>query len=106
MWHKVLRRVKPTELIQVSKAYREFINNGFVEIVPDSEMNPNHPTYVMTSRPLFRQDRATTKCRIFINASLPDQVDPIKTLNKMLMPGPNKLPQIMKLVLITLPCNG
>ena len=101
MWHKVLRRVKPTELIQVSKAYREFIDNGFVEIVPDSEMNPDHPTYVMTSRPVFRQDRATTKCRIVINASLPDQVDPTKTLNKMLMPGPNKLPQIMKLVLIT-----
>ena len=101
MWHKVLGRVKPEELIQVSKAYREFIDKGFVEPVPASEMTPNHPTYVMTSRPVFRQDRSTTKCRIVINASLPDQKDPSRTLNKMLMPGPNKLPQIMKLVLAT-----
>ena len=64
-------------------------------------MNPDHPTYVMTSRPVFRQDHATTKCRIVINASLPDQADPSRTLNKMLKPGPNKLPQIMKLVLAT-----
>ena len=47
MWHKVLRRVSPEELIQVAKAYREFIDNGFVELVPASEMNPNHPTYVV-----------------------------------------------------------
>ena len=83
MWHKVIRRVNPEELIQVAKAYREFIDNGFVEPVPASEMNPNHPTYVMTSRPVFRQDRATTKCRIVINASLPDQADPSCTLNKI-----------------------
>ena len=101
MWHKVLNRVKPEELVQVSKAYREFIDNGFVEKVPASELTPDHPTYVMTSRPVFRQDRSTTKCRIVINASLPDQRDPSRTLNKMLMPGPNKLPQIMKLVLAT-----
>ena len=49
MWHKVLGRVKPEEMIQVSKAYREFIDKGFVEPVPASEMTPSHPTYVMTS---------------------------------------------------------
>ena len=102
MWHKVLRRVNPEELAQVAKAYREFIDKGFVEPVPASEMTPNHPTYVMTSHPVFRQDRATTKCRIVINASLSDQVDPSRMLKKMFMPGPNKLPQIMKLVLATM----
>ena len=102
MWHKVLRRVNPDELAQVAKAYREFIDKGSVEPVPASEMTPNHLTYVMTSHPVFRQDRATTKYRIAINASLSDQADPSRMLKKMFMPGPNKLPQIMKLVLATM----
>ena len=75
MWHKVLSRVKPEELIQVSKAYNEFIDNGFVERVPEEEMTPEHPTYVMTSRPVFRQDRATTKCRICLLYTSPSPRD-------------------------------
>ena len=102
MWHKVVRSVKTEHMPLVVEAYQELLDNGFVEKVPEEEIFPNHPTYVMTSRPVFRLDKATTKCRIVINASLPDQKDRNRSLNKLLMPGPNKLPQIMQLVLKTM----
>ena len=102
MWHKVVRSVKEEHMPLVEEAYEELLAQGFAEKVPDQEVFPDHPTYVMTSRPVFRFDKATTKCRIVINASLPDQKDPSKSLNKLLMPGPNKLPQIMTLVLRTM----
>ena len=102
MWHKVLHSVKEEHMSLVEDAYEELLVHGFAEKVPDHEVFPDHPTYVMTSRPVFRFDKATTKCRIVINASLPDQRDPSKSLNKLLMPGPNKLPQIMMLVLRTM----
>ena len=102
MWHKVLRSVKDEHMPMVEDAYEELLSHGFAEKVPDHEIFPDHPTYVMTSRPVFRFDKTTTKCRIVINASLPDQKDPSKSLNKLLMPGPNKLPQIMMLVLRTM----
>ena len=102
MWHKVLRSVKDEHMSMVEEAYEELLAHGFAERVPDQEIFPDHPTYVITSRPVFRLDKATTKCRIVINASLPDPKDPSKSLNKLLMPGPNKLPQIMMLVLRTM----
>lgn len=100
MCHKVHERVKPEHMALVNDAYQEFFDNGFSEIVPpEQEHRTDHPTYVMTSRPVIRLDKQTTKCRIVINASLPDQKDKKKTLNKLLMPGKNMLPQIMELVL-------
>ena len=101
-YHSAMDKVKPEQMPLVIDAYEELAEKGFVEQVPDNELVTEHPNYVMTSRPVFRMDRVTTKCRIVINASLPDHKNkdkPGNTLNKMLMPGPNKLPQIMELVL-------
>ena len=101
-YHSAMAKVKSEQMPYVISAYEELIEKGFVEEVPESELITEHPNYVMTSRPVFRMDKATTKCRIVINASLPDHKNkerPGNTLNKMLMPGPNKLPQIMELVL-------
>ena len=102
MWHKIMRSVKPEHMPFVEKAYEELIENGSAELVPEGEIYPSHPTYVMTSRPVFRWDKATTKCRIVCNASLADQKDATRSLNKLLMPGPNMLPQIMTLILKTM----
>ena len=101
-YHSAMAKVKPDQMPLVISAYEELVDKGFVEQVPEDELITEHPNYVMTSRPVFRMDKATTKCRIVINASLPDHKNkekPGNTLNKMLMPGPNKLPQIMELVL-------
>ena len=97
-----LVKFKPEQMPHVIDAYEELLQNGFVEQVPAEEIDSPHPNYVMTSRPIFGIDKTATKCRIVINRSLPDHKNwdkPGNTLNKMLMPGPNKLPQIMKLVL-------
>ena len=87
MWHKVLRSVKPEHISLVKDAYQELLDNGFAEPVPDNEIHPAHPSYVMTSRPVFRLDKTSSKCRIVINASLPDQKDRNKSLNTLLMHG-------------------
>ena len=100
MWRKVLTTVKPEHMDLVNDAYNEIFENGYSEIVPEDQINRNdHPTYVMTSRPVIKPDRATTKCRIVVNASLPDQKNKKRTLNSLLMPGKNLLPQIMVLIL-------
>ena len=98
-YHNAMRKVTAEQMPYVIAAYEELIEKGYVEEVPQEELRTPHPNYVMTSRPVFRMDKATTKCRIVINASLPDVKNKNNTLNKMLMPGPNKLPQIMELVI-------
>ena len=99
MYHKVCRSVKEEHWPLVTEAYDDLVKGGSAEKVPLDEIHPEHPTYVMTSRPVFRLGKSTTKCRIVINASLADQKDPSRSLNKLLMAGPNKLPQIMALIL-------
>lgn len=99
MWHKVVDTVKPEHIDLVNEAYNEMVENGFAEVVPPEQEKVNHPTYIMTSRPVIRPDKTTTKCRIVINASLPDPKEKGRSLNKLLMPGKNMLPQIMELIL-------
>jgi hypothetical protein len=98
-FHKFWSKVKPEHEEHVRKAYEELIDQGFAEPVPEDEIHPEWPTYVMTSRTVIRLDRETTKARVIINASLIDPRDKSKALNKLLMPGPNLLPQIMELIM-------
>ncbi|QQP36663.1 Hypothetical protein FKW44_021831 [Caligus rogercresseyi] len=60
----------------VDEAYKKLVEQGFAEPVPLVERNPPWSTYVMTSRPVFRMDKATTKVRIVISASM---IDPRKS---------------------------
>jgi hypothetical protein len=99
LYHKVLTGTKEQHMSLVIESYNDLVQQGFAEEVPPEEENPPWPTYVMTSRPVLRPDKATTKCRIVINASMVDPKDSSKSINKLLMPGPNLLPQIMELVM-------
>ena len=96
---KVHDTVHPDDMDMVNEAYLSMIREGFAEEIPSDEMVPNWSTYWLTSRPVIRRNAQTTKCRIVSNGSCPDQNDRSKTLNKMLMPGPNKLPHIMELIM-------
>ena len=100
----IMRRVEsqkvPTLKALVKDAYHTLINKTYVERVPDDEINTKaHPVYVMNSDIVFNLERLTTKARIVSNASRPCKVTKM-TLNKMLMPGPNLLPQVMEIVLV------
>ena len=55
----------------------------------------------MTSRTVIRMDKATTKARVVINASMIDSktLGKLKSFNKLLMPGPNLLLQIMERIM-------
>ena len=64
--------IKPEQMPYIISANKELIEKGFVEQFPENEVIMGQPNYVMTSRPVFRMDKATAKCRIVINASLPD----------------------------------
>jgi hypothetical protein len=100
MWHKVHSTVRPEHMNMVNDAYNEILESGFAEVVPEEQVaRTDHPTYVLTSRPVIRPDKVTTKCRIVANASLPDPKNKKRTLNSLLMPGKNLLPQIMVLIL-------
>ena len=103
MHYKVLQRTKPEYMPLLIKAHEDLVEQGFSEKIPDDELNPDHPCYTLISRPVFRLSSATTQCRIIINPSMPDQNDELKSLNKLLMAGPNKLPQIMELIMRLIP---
>jgi hypothetical protein len=100
MMKQVHSKVKKEHQEMVNKSMMEILENNWSEKVPEQEINrDDHPTYVLTSRPVIDISRKTTKCRIIINASQPDPKTKM-TLNKMLLQGPNFLPQIMEVILI------
>ena len=98
-FYRSTKNVKEEHVDMVAQAYQDLVDQGFAEPVLPEEQNPPWPTYVMFSRPVIRMDKASTKVRVVINTSLIDPKDKTKSLNKMLMPGPNLLPQIMALIL-------
>ncbi|CAB4056458.1 unnamed protein product [Lepeophtheirus salmonis] len=81
--HRVQDKVKPEHMNLVEEAYQEFVD--YAEEVPSKERITKHPSYVLTSKPVFRLDKASTKCRVVVNASLPDIKDNLKSLNKRLI---------------------
>ena len=84
------KEIKPL----VAQAYQDLEDETWVENVPENEINPEHPTYVLTSRVVVKPERKTTKARPIINASKPCPITK-KTLNLLMLPGPNLLPHIM-----------
>ena len=83
----------------VNEAYDEFLSTGIAEVVPeDMEGRRDHPTFVLPSRPVLKLDREKTKCRIIVNASVKSKNDN-RTLNKMLITGPNLLPTVPAVVM-------
>ena len=75
------------------------VEQGFVEEIPQNELHPSWRSYYLSTRPVIHKGAATIKCRIVGNASQVDQNDKSRTLNKMLRPSPNTLPQIMELIM-------
>jgi hypothetical protein len=96
---KIHEKTLPEHKALVNDAYNEIHENGWSELVPiEEQFHTKHPTYVLSSRPVIKLERKTTKCRIVINASQADPQTKL-TLNKFLNPGPNYLPHIAKVLL-------
>ncbi|XP_037909920.1 uncharacterized protein LOC119650847 [Hermetia illucens] len=86
----------PDKLRQYDEIIREMISSGVAEICDETEKT-NERTYFMPHRPVYREERETTKTRIVFNASARSGGNP--SLNDLLWSGPNLLPDILKLIL-------
>ncbi|CAB4066338.1 unnamed protein product [Lepeophtheirus salmonis] len=82
----VHNKVKPGHIKLVKEAYQEFLDLEYAEEAPSNERITKHPSYVLTSRPVFRLDKDYTTCRIVLIASLADVKDKTKSLDKLLIP--------------------
>ena len=97
---KVHDVVLEEDMPMVNQAYMDMVEQGFAEEIPQNELHPSwRSQYYLSTWPVIRKGAATTKCRIVGNALQADQNDKSRTLNKMLMPGLNTLPQIMALIM-------
>ena len=83
---------------EVNAAYRQQIEEGFAEKVPDSEVHPGHPVYYIPTRPVYKPGSETTKTRIVMNASSKCRTTG-KSLNDCLYQGPTLLPDLVHLLL-------
>ncbi|XP_037919655.1 uncharacterized protein LOC119656992 [Hermetia illucens] len=86
----------PEKLIQYDEIIREMISSGVAEICDEAEKT-NERTYFMPHRPVYREERETTKTRIVFHASARSGGNP--SLNDLLWSGPNLLPDILKMIL-------
>ncbi|CAD7085157.1 unnamed protein product [Hermetia illucens] len=86
----------PEKLRQYDEIIWEMISSGVAEICDEAEKT-NERTYFMPHRPVYREERETTKMRIVFNASARSGGNP--SLNDLLWSGPNLLPDILKMIL-------
>ncbi|XP_037924408.1 uncharacterized protein LOC119660102 [Hermetia illucens] len=86
----------PEKLRQYDEIIREMISSGVAEIC-DEAKKTNERTYFMPHRPVYREERETTKTRIVFNASARSGGNP--SLNDLLWSGPNLLSDILKMIL-------
>ena len=93
MMKKVYDVVHEEDMPIVNQAYMDMVEQGFAEEIPQNDLHPSWRLYCLSTRPVIR------KSGIIGNTSQADQNDKSRTLNKMLMPGPNTLPQIMELIM-------
>ena len=99
MMKKVHDVVHEEGMPMVDQAYMDMVEQGFTEEIPRNELHLSWRSYYLSTRAVIRKGAAITKCRIVGNASQVDQNDKSRTLNKMLRPSPNTLPQIMELIM-------
>ncbi|XP_077553403.1 uncharacterized protein LOC144168258 [Haemaphysalis longicornis] len=85
-------------LVQYDEALREYIEKGYAERVPESEVEvSSRPVYYMPHRAVYRPDSSTTKIRIVFDASAKAQGS--LSLNDALSTGPNLNPDLLQLIL-------
>lgn len=97
---KLTRRLSndTDRLAQYDKTIREYIDNGYAERVPESEIEVSlRPVYYMPHRAVYRPDSSTTKIRIVFDASAKAQGS--LSLNDALSTGPNLNPDLLQLIL-------
>ena len=93
------QRTKEEDRDNVIAAYRELMERGWAEKVPEDEKFPSdRATYVLITRPVIDYSRLTTKVRIIMDAGAKDARSG-KSLNDLLHQGPTLLPKIPHVIM-------
>ena len=95
--HSVEQKVKQEDRDIVNKAYKELVEKGWAEPVPEDETFPDHFWYCLITRPVIRREHPTTPARVVWDAGNKDPGSK-KSLNDHLHVGPCLLNDIAQIL--------
>ncbi|KAG5895785.1 hypothetical protein JTB14_001632 [Gonioctena quinquepunctata] len=95
--------IRNSALFEYDSAVREYIKSGCAEMIGDVSVSsrdfPKNIThlYFMPHRPVYREDKTTTKLRVVFDASA--HAPGFASLNELLNPGENLMPDIVTILM-------
>ncbi|GFV78760.1 integrase catalytic domain-containing protein [Trichonephila clavipes] len=95
LWGR-LRRDK-TLYTQYKETIQDYLNQGIIEKVNDTEINAHKPMYYLPHQAIKKEGRVTTSTRIVFDAAS-DQANEL-SLNDCLWPGPNLNPNLLDVLI-------
>ncbi|GFT18561.1 integrase catalytic domain-containing protein [Trichonephila clavipes] len=95
LWRR-LRRNK-TLYTQYKETIQDYLNQGIIEKVKDTEINANKPMYYLPHQAIKKEGRVTTSTRIVFDAAS-HQANEL-SLNNCLWPGPNLNPNLLDVLI-------
>ncbi|GFX34155.1 integrase catalytic domain-containing protein [Trichonephila clavipes] len=95
LWRR-LRRNK-TLYTQYKETIQDYLNQGIIEKVKDTEINAHKPMYYLPHQAIKKEGRVTTSTRIVFDAAS-HQANEL-SLNDCLWPGPNLNPNLLDVLI-------
>ncbi|GFX93424.1 integrase catalytic domain-containing protein [Trichonephila clavipes] len=95
LWGR-LRRYK-TLYTQYKETIQDYLNQGIIEKVNDTEINVHKPMYYLPHQAIKKEGRVTTSTRIVFDAAS-HQANEL-SLNDCLWPGPNLNPNLLDVLI-------
>ncbi|GFS93767.1 integrase catalytic domain-containing protein [Trichonephila clavipes] len=95
LWRR-LRRDK-TLYTRYKETIQDYLNQGIIEKVNDTEINVHKPMYYLPHQAIKKEGRVTTSTRIFFDAAS-HQANEL-SLNDCLWPGPNLNPNLLDVLI-------
>ncbi|GFS32225.1 uncharacterized protein TNIN_168651 [Trichonephila inaurata madagascariensis] len=87
----------PHLFLEYREVLQNYLKQGIIELVPDSDSDSNNVTFYLPHREVIRKDRPSSQLRIVYDASSHDANSP--SLNSCLHIGPNLYPEIFDILL-------
>ncbi|GFR22320.1 uncharacterized protein TNCT_715371 [Trichonephila clavata] len=87
----------PHLFLEYREVLQNYLKQGIIELVPDSDSDSNNVTFYLPHREVIRKDSPSSQLRIVYDASSHDANSP--SLNSCLHIGPNLYPEIFDILL-------
>ncbi|GFU88440.1 DUF1758 domain-containing protein [Trichonephila clavipes] len=95
LWRRLLR--DKTLYTQYKETIQDYLNQGIIEKVNDTEINVHKPMYYLPHQEIKKEGRVTTSTRIVFDAAS-HQANEL-SLNDCLWPGPNLNPNLLDVLI-------